>query len=89
MSKSTVQVEVLKAGTESSASLLRRFQRKVQESAIVPKVRGKRYNERPKSKLAQKNNTLKRLTKRVETEKLRKLGKIKPRPMRGGSRQSS
>lgn len=79
----TYQVEVTKAGTESGASLLRRFQRKVQDSAIVPKVRAKRYNERAKSKLATKVNTLKRLTKRVEIEKLKKLGKIKPKPIRG------
>jgi len=75
----TYQVEVVKAGAESSATLLRRFQRKVQESAIVQKVRSKRYNERPKSKLMQKVSTLKRISKRAETEKLKKLGKIKPR----------
>ena len=75
----TYQVEVVKTGSESSTTLLRRFQRKVQESAIVQKVRGKRYNERPKSKLMQKVSTLKRITKRAETEKLKKLGKIKPR----------
>ena len=78
----TYQVEVVKAGTESSATLIRRFQRKVQESAIVPKVRSKRYNERPKSKLSQKVSTVRRLARRAETEKLRKLGKIKPKVVR-------
>lgn len=73
----TYQIEVTKAGAESSSSLLRRFQRKVQESSIIQKVRSKRYNERPKSKLTQKNNTLKRIIKRAEIEKLKKLGKIK------------
>ncbi len=85
---STYQVEVVKNGAESSATLLRRFQRKVQESAIVPKVRGKRYNERPKSKLQTKKSTLKRLVKRVETEKLKKLGKIKPRVFTRGRSSS-
>lgn len=84
----TYQVEVTKAGTESGASLLRRFQRKVQDSAIVPKVRAKRYNERPKSKLAEKVNKIKRLKKGVEIEKLKKLGKIKPRVMRGAKKSS-
>lgn len=79
----TYQVEVLKAGTESGASLLRRFQRKVQDSEIVKKVRGKRYNERAKSKLAEKVSKLKRIKKGVEIEKLKKLGKIKPRVVRG------
>ncbi len=79
----TYQVEVTKAGTESGASLLRRFQRKVQDSEIVKKVRGKRYNERAKSKLAEKVSKLKRIKKGVEIEKLKKLGKIKPRVVRG------
>lgn len=80
---STTQVEVTKNGTESGASVLRRFQRKVQDSAIVPKVRANRYNDRPKSKLAEKVNKLKRLKKGVEIEKLKKLGKIKTRVFRG------
>ncbi len=82
---STYQVEVVKSGAESSATLLRRFQRKVQDAAIVPKVRAKRYNERPKSKLKQKVSTLKKLVRRAEVEKLKKLGKIKPRVFRGRS----
>jgi len=83
---SKIQVEVSKAGTESGASLLRRFQRKVQDSEIVKKVRGKRYNERPKSKLTNKKNKLKRNKKGVEIEKLKKLGKIKPRIVRGAKK---
>ncbi len=69
---SKAQVEVVKNGSESSATLLRRFQRKVQESAIIPKVRSKRYNERPKSKLQTKKSTIKRIARRAETEKLKK-----------------
>ena len=84
----TYQVEVTKAGTESGASLLRRFQRKVQDSAIVPKVRAKRYNERAKSKLAEKVNKIKRIKKSVEIEKLKKMGKIKPRVVRGAKKSS-
>ena len=84
----TYQVEVTKAGTESGASLLRRFQRKVQDSAIVPKVRAKRYNERAKSKLAEKVNKIKRIKKSVEIEKLKKMGKIKPRIVRGAKKSS-
>lgn len=84
----TYQVEVTKAGTESGASLLRRFQRKVQDSAIVPNVRAKRYNERAKSKLAEKVNKIKRIKKSVEIEKLKKMGKIKPRVVRGAKKSS-
>jgi ribosomal protein S21 len=56
--------------------LIRRFTRRVQETGIIQKVKGKRYNERAQSKLAQKKSTLKRLVKRKNNEKLRKLGKI-------------
>lgn len=85
---SKVQVEVVKNGAESSATLLRRFQRKVQESAIVPKVRSKRYNERPKSKLQVKKSTVKRIARRAEIEVLKKLGKIKPRVFTRGRSSS-
>jgi ribosomal protein S21 len=68
-------VEVKKNQNESSTNLIRRFTRKVQESGIIQKVKGKRYNERPISKLATKEGTLKRLARRKANEKLFKLGK--------------
>jgi ribosomal protein S21 len=56
---------------------LRRFSRKVQESGIIQKVKKNRYNERALSKLKVKQGTLKKLGRRKEIEKLRKLGKIR------------
>lgn len=70
-------IEVRKNANENNASVLRRFSRKIQESNIIQKVKGSRYNERKESKLKVKKATLKRLIKRKENEKLRKLGKIK------------
>lgn len=70
-------IEVKKNPNENNASLLRRFSRKIQESNIIQKVKGGRYNERSLSKLKVKMGTLKRLAKRKETEKQRKLGKIR------------
>lgn len=70
-------IEVKKNPNENNASLLRRFSRKIQESNIIQKVKSGRYNERNESKLKVKMGTLKRLKKRKETEKLRKLGKIR------------
>ena len=70
-------IEVRKNPSENNTSVLRRFSRKIQESNIIQKVKGSRYNERKESKLKVKKATLKRLIKRKETEKLRKLGKIK------------
>jgi len=70
-------IEVKKNPNENNASVLRRFSRKIQESNIIQKVKGHRYNERKESKLKVKKSALKRMGKRKENEKLRKLGKIK------------
>lgn len=70
-------IEVRKNPNENNASVLRRFSRKIQESNIIQKVKGNRYNERKESKLKIKKSALKRMVKRKENERLRKLGKIK------------
>ncbi|HEU0085866.1 MAG TPA: hypothetical protein VFQ59_02805 [Candidatus Paceibacterota bacterium] len=70
-------IEVKKNPNENSSSILRRFSRKVQESNIIQKVKGNRYNKRKDSKLKVKQSALKYLGKRKEKEKLRKLGKIR------------
>ncbi len=70
-------IEVSKNGNENNASVLRRFSRRIQESNIIQKVKGSRYNKRKESKLKVKKGTLKHLERRKEIEKLRKLGKIK------------
>lgn len=70
-------IEVNKNANENNASILRRFSRKIQESNIIQKVKGSRYNKRKESKLKAKKSTLKHLERRKEIEKLRKLGKIK------------
>ncbi len=75
MSKTVIEIK--KNPNENNASVLRRFSRKVQESSIIQKVKGGRYNERKESKVKVKKGTLKRLARRKEVEKLKKLGKIK------------
>jgi ribosomal protein S21 len=70
-------IEVSKNGNENNASVLRRFSRRIQESNIIQKVKGSRYNKRKESKLKVKKGTLTRLKRRGEIEKLRKLGKIR------------
>ncbi|MBP6866071.1 MAG: hypothetical protein KBC12_00840 [Candidatus Pacebacteria bacterium] len=75
MSKTVVEIK--KNPNENNASILRRFSRKVQEGSIIQKVKSKRYNERKESKLKVKKSTLKRIVRRAQTEKLRKLGKIR------------
>jgi len=69
-------VELKRNNHENAMSLIRRFSRRIQESGIIQKVKGKRYNEREMSKLAEKNMTIRRLARRVEVERLKKLGKM-------------
>lgn len=75
MSKTVIEVK--KNPNENNTSILRRFSRKMIESGITQKVKKHRYNEREESKLKAKNSKLKRLKRRAEVEKLRKLGKMK------------
>lgn len=70
-------VEVRKNPNENNASVLRRFSRRIQESGIIHKVKNSRYNERKESKFKVKKNALRRIVRRAEVEKLRKLGKIR------------
>ena len=69
-------IEVRKNPNENNSSVLRRFSRRMQESGIIRKVKGSRYSVRKESKLKMKKSALKRMEKRKEIEKLRKLGKI-------------
>ncbi len=69
-------IEVRKNPNENNASVLRRFSRRIQESGIIRKVKGSRYNERKESKLKIKKSALKRMARRQEIERLKKLGKM-------------
>ncbi len=69
-------IEVRKNPNENNSSILRRFSRKIQESGIIRKVKGARYNLRKESKLKAKKSALKRMARRVEIELLKKLGKM-------------
>jgi len=69
-------IEVKKNPNENNSSILRRFSRKIQESGIIRRVKGARYNVRKESKLKIKNGALKRMARRKEIEHLKKLGKM-------------
>ncbi len=78
----STNVAVDKTATENNVSLIRRFTRRVQESGIVKRVRGLRYEERAKSHYVKKKKTLEVISRRAEREKLLKLGKISATPER-------
>ncbi len=71
---SIVNIKIEKNNNEPVASVLRRFQKKVQESMILPTVRSKRYNTRDLSDLKVKRGKIKRLKSGVENARLKRLG---------------
>ncbi len=71
-----INVGVDKNNNESSANVIRRFQKRVQGAGIIRKVRDGRYRARIKSDNVKRFAKLKKLTKKVVYEKALKLGKI-------------
>ena len=69
-------IEVTKNKNENNLSLLRRFSRRVQDSGLGRAAKNRRFRTRLPSTLTHKNQALKRLVKRKESERLKKLGKI-------------
>lgn len=69
-------VKVERNNTESSANVIRRFTKRVQNSGVIPRMRSERYHTRVKSGNVQKAARLKKLEKKATYEKLVKLGKI-------------
>lgn len=80
-----INVEVKKNANENTLSIVRRFQKRVQEAGILPRVRGIRYNDRPLSVLKTKRARLKKIKNIAEYDRLKKLGKIVERK-KGGKR---
>jgi ribosomal protein S21 len=82
-----INAEVTKNDTESDVSLIRRFQKRVQGTGIVQRMRGRRYYSRAQSRTMRRKHTLKVLEKREVMRELIKLGKaVEPAPRRGGRR---
>ncbi len=73
-----INVNIEKNATESAASVLRRFTKKVQESGVLNRVRSIKYTERNLSYYKKKKAALEKKRRQSEREKLLKLGKIQP-----------
>ncbi len=71
-------VEVKKKDNESFESLLRRFNRKIQQSGVLVRARKTRFFEQPKSRNLQKVAARRRSHLRAEREELKKMGKPIP-----------
>ncbi|MDB5260092.1 MAG: hypothetical protein JWN37_323 [Candidatus Nomurabacteria bacterium] len=79
---SNVNVEVKKNANENALSLVRRFQKRVQESGVLPRVRSIRYSDRPLSVLKTKRARLKKLNNLKKYELAKRMGKVIERKKR-------
>lgn len=73
---SNINVEVKRNPNENALSLVRRFQKRVQEAGVLPRVRGIRYNDRQPSPLKIKKAKLKKLNNLAKYELAKKMGKV-------------
>lgn len=78
-----VNVSVVRHGSESSMSLIRRFSKRVQGAGIVRRVKGVRYHGRSQSKNRRRTSALRRIEKREKNADLERLGLVKREPVRG------
>lgn len=76
-------VEIKKGGKDNNANLIKKFTRKVQESGIIPRMKGLRYSERNLSEYVKKTKRLKSIKNREVREEQIKLGKISASTRRG------
>ena len=67
-------IEARKKEGESSNSVLYAFTRKVKRSGILKEVRKRKFHDRPTSRIKRRLSAVHREEKRVEVERLKKLG---------------
>jgi hypothetical protein len=72
-------LEITRENRETSQGLVRRFQKRVQQSGLLLRARRSRFKIRTKSKQMKKRAALRREELRKEYEKLIKLGKTERR----------
>lgn len=71
------QVQVTKGSSENTASLIRRFSKRVSTSGVLKKARRIKYRKRPASAFTKKKKALNRIAKEKKTDRARKLGELK------------
>jgi ribosomal protein S21 len=69
-------IEVKRKEGESVNAFLYRFTKKIQHSGIVKESKKKRFHSRTQNKRGRKDSALYRINKKIETEKLKRLGKL-------------
>lgn len=72
----SINVKLMKSDKGDAGLLLKRFQKKMQESGIVPKVKSQKFSNRSMSKLKLKKDKLVNLEAAEKYEHLKKMGKL-------------
>jgi ribosomal protein S21 len=75
-----INVKIVKGdkgdGKGDAVTMLKRFQKKMQESGVVPKVKSRKHASRGMSKLKLKKDKLVKLEAAKKYETLKKMGKL-------------
>ena len=71
-----VNAEVIRNENESDTSVIRRFQRRVQGTGLIQRIRSGRYYSRSQSREVRRKHALKVIGKRAAWEENLKLGKV-------------
>ena len=74
-----INVKLIKNEKIDGQTLLKRFQKKMQESGVVPKVKSRKFANRVHSKLKLKKDKLVKIESAKKYENLRKMGKLQTR----------
>lgn len=74
-----INVKIAKSDKGDAGILLKRFQKKMQESGVVPKVKSRKFSARSMSKLKLKKDKLVKLEAAKKYEHLKKMGKLQTR----------
>lgn len=67
-------IAVSKQGKESAQNLVRRFTQKLRKSGTMLEVRKRQFHKKPKSKPLLKRSALRRIAKKKEFAKAKKMG---------------
>lgn len=71
-----INVELTKNSNENNLGILRRFNKRIKSSGIIPRMRSIRYDSRPESAFLRKKKALKTIKKKAEIDEMIKMGKM-------------
>jgi len=75
-------VYAIKKNKETTAALLRRFSKNVQQSGLLLEARKSRFHTKRTNRRARKVRALRRIVRKKERERLQKLGKLPQKEIR-------